>query len=431
MYVRYVIIKEKAEFAMKDKIMILGGANLHCKLVEAAHQMEKETIVVDNVKNSPAKLISDYSYDIDVKDVDRLADICRNQNIKAVLSAYLDFCQPYYQKLCSLLNCPCFGTDEQFKIFTDKELFKKKCLEYGVNTIKGYTEKELQSLDVVEYPIYIKPSISQGSKGQCVCYNKEEALRAINGAKMISKNGKVIIEKYMAKKHIIQVTYLVLDGIPKLIRTADQINGSDKYGMQHIAIAGISPSKYTNLFLKKVNHKIKNMIKHIGIKNSPVFMQGFVDEDDFYFFDPGLRFPGTEASRIFKNVMNIDLMQAMIEFSFSGKILSLQNVIDEDTVYLKNYIILNLFPFIKKGKIKSISPIDNLLKINGVEYVTYRHKVGDVVDDTKDVNQRIAEINILGTTKEKINNTIKDVYDILQVLDVKGNNMILDRFILK
>ena len=160
-------------------------------------------------------------------------------------------------------------------------------------------------------------------------------------------------------------------------------------------------------------------------------MQGFVDEDDFYFFDPGLRFPGTEASRIFKNVMNIDLMQAMIEFSFSGKILSLQNVIDEDTVYLKNYIILNLFPFIKKGKIKSISPIDNLLKINGVEYVTYRHKVGDVVDDTKDVNQRIAEINILGTTKEKINNTIKDVYDILQVLDVKGNNMILDRFILK
>lgn len=53
------------ELIMKDSIMILGGANLHCKLVEAAHQMGKETVVVDNIKNSPAKLISDYSYDID------------------------------------------------------------------------------------------------------------------------------------------------------------------------------------------------------------------------------------------------------------------------------------------------------------------------------------------------------------------------------
>ena len=63
---------------MKDSIMILGGANLHCKLVEAAHQMGKETVVVDNIKNSPAKLISDYSYDIDVREVDRLG-ICHMQ----------------------------------------------------------------------------------------------------------------------------------------------------------------------------------------------------------------------------------------------------------------------------------------------------------------------------------------------------------------
>ena len=61
---------------MKDKIMILGGANLHCKLVEAAHRMGKETWVVDNTKNAPAKLMSDYSCDIDVKEVDKLADLC-------------------------------------------------------------------------------------------------------------------------------------------------------------------------------------------------------------------------------------------------------------------------------------------------------------------------------------------------------------------
>ena len=94
---------------MKDRIMILGGASLHCKLVEAAHELGKETVVVDNVNNSPAKLISDYSYDIDVKNVDELVNLCKQQNVKAVISAFLDFCQPYYQKLSNMLDVPCFG----------------------------------------------------------------------------------------------------------------------------------------------------------------------------------------------------------------------------------------------------------------------------------------------------------------------------------
>ncbi len=413
---------------MKDKIMIMGGANLHCKLVEAAHQMGKETLVVDNVKNSPAKFISDYSYDIDVKNVDKLADLCMQQNVKAVISAYLDFCQPFYQKLCGILNVPCFGTYEQFKVFTDKDLFKKKCSEYGVKTILGYAEKDLQALNIEKYPIYIKPSMSQGSKGQCVCYNIEEALEAIAIAKNYSKNGKVIIEKYMEKRNIIQVTYLVIDGIPKLIRTADQINGSEKYGMDHIAVAGISPSVYTKLFLEKADYKVKNLIKHIGIKNGPVFMQGFLDDNDFYFFDSGLRFPGTEASRIFKDIMNIDLMQAMIEFAFTGRLLRVQDLIDKDTVYLKKNIILNLFPFVKKGEIKSISASEELLNIDGVKYVTYRHQVGDIIENTKDVNQRIAEINILGSSREEINNTVGKVYDTLQVMNINGNNMVFDKF---
>lgn len=413
---------------MKSKILILGGANLHCKLVEAAHQIGKETVVVDNIVNSPAKLISDYSYDIDVRDVNRLVNLCEQQNIKAVISAYLDFCQPYYQKVCDILNVPCFGTYEQFRIFTDKSMFKKMCLKYGLPTIPGYVEEDLQLLDVVKYPVYIKPAISQGSKGQNICNDKEEALKSIDISKNISEDGKVIIEKYMNEKDIIQVTYLVIDGNPKLIRTADQINGSEAYGLNHIAVVGISPSKYTKLFLERADSKVKNFIKRIGIKNGPVFMQGFVDKDDFYFFDPGLRFPGTEASRVFKKVMNIDLMQAMIEFAFDGNLLSLKGLIDETTVYLKNNIILNLFPFVRTGKIKSISSVEDLLCIDGVEHVTYRHKVGDTIEEKKDVNQRIAEINILGNSKEEIKKTVKQIYDVLQVLDINGEQMVIDRF---
>ena len=413
---------------MKDKIMILGGANLHCKLVEAAHRMGKETWVVDNTKNAPAKLMSDYSCDIDVKEVDKLADLCRKENINAVISAYLDFCQPFYQRLCSMLDVPCLGTYEQFCVFTDKKLFKKVCLEFGVKTILSYRESDIYLADTVEYPVYIKPSLGQGAKGQSVCYTKEEAVKAIERAKKVSGNGEIIIEKYIENREILQVTYLVINGEPELIRTTDQINGSVEYGMDHIAIAGISPSIYTELFLEKADCKIKDLIKYIGIKNGPVFMQGFVDGGDFLFFDPGLRFPGTEISRLYKSKLNIDLMQTMIEFAFAGQISGLKNIIDKETVYLKGYTMLNFFPCVKKGKIKSIVPKEKLMNIEGVEYVTYRHDVGDWIDDTKDVNQRIAEINICGDTKEQVNRTLEQVYNTLEVIDIHGNNMIFDRY---
>lgn len=411
---------------MGDRIMILGGASLHCKLVEAAHQMGKETVVVDNIKNAPAKLISDYSYDIDVKETDRLADLCRCQNINAVISAYLDFCQPYYQKLCGMLGIPCFGTYEQFQIFTDKRLFKKICWRHGVKTVLSYSESDLQREDAVKYPIYIKPSTGQGSKGQKVCYTKEEAVRAIGEAKKRSEG--VVIERYMENREILQVTYLVMDGIPELIRTADQINGSAKHGMEHVAIAGVSPSAYTKLFLEKADDKIKDFIKHVGIKNGPVFMQGFVDEEEILFFDPGLRFPGTEISRLYKSVMNIDFMQAMIEFAFTGSFSGLKNVINKQTVYLNGHIMVNFFPCVRKGKIKSIVSKERLMSIEGVEHVTYRHGIGDMIGDTKNINQRIAEINICGDSKEKINRILERVCQELEVLDVYGDNMIIEGF---
>ena len=75
------------------KLLILGGAYLHNKVVEAAHEMGIYTIVTDNVPNSPAKKIADKAYDINVSDVDGIVEMCRRENVDAVLTVMLDFCQ--------------------------------------------------------------------------------------------------------------------------------------------------------------------------------------------------------------------------------------------------------------------------------------------------------------------------------------------------
>lgn len=76
----------------KKVLLILGGAYLHNKVVEAAREMGIYTIVADNVPDAPAKKLADKAYDINVSDVDKMVDMCRKERVDAVLTVMLDFC---------------------------------------------------------------------------------------------------------------------------------------------------------------------------------------------------------------------------------------------------------------------------------------------------------------------------------------------------
>ena len=410
------------------KLLILGGASLHNRFVEEAKDMGIITIVTDNVSSSPAKKIADIRYDVNVSDIDGLIKICEKEHVDGIISGYLDFCQRYYQKLCNKMNLPCYGTHEQFEILTNKELFKKKCIEVGVDIIPSYTEDDFNIDNFnIEYPVYVKPSYSRGSRGQKICHSREEAIEAIKVAKDISEDNQAVIEKYI-DSDIIQVTYIVVNGKPYLIRTTDQYNGYKKDGMDHICTLALSPSVYTKMYIDKVHSKVQKLIKALGIVNAPFFMQGFIDGDKVRFFDPGLRFPGTEFSRALKKVTGINTTKALIEFAFTGKMDSVLENLKDDSVYLDNHIIVNMFPSINKGKITKITSEDDLLKIPGVLKVTFRRNIGDVMVFTGDVNQRIAEINLLADSKDEMKKTIQKVNDTLIVLDENNYDMVFSKF---
>lgn len=406
------------------RLLILGGAYLHNKVVEAAKEMGIYTIVTDNVINAPAKMLADKYYDINVSDVDAIVEMCRKERINAVLNVCLDFCQIYYQEICERLGLPCYGTYEQFQIFTDKELFKKVCGENGIDVIPSYSESDLQ-YDI--YPIMIKPACNRGSRGQSICYSLEEAETALREAKKLSEDGNAIIEKYMGDKEDFQVTYLVIDGVPYIVRTADRYLGSKQEGMDRVAIALSSPSSNTELYINSVHKKVCNMFKVLGIRNAPVFMQGFVDGDKFRFYDPGLRFPGGDYDRIFASVMEVNLMKLLIELAFTGSIEN-RGMINESTVYLRDCTIFTLHSIVNKGEISEVTSKKELLSIPGVQFVSFRHEIGDKIEFTGTVNQRIAEFNILGETPRDIRETVQAVEDKLKVIDSEGKDMLFCKF---
>jgi phosphoribosylaminoimidazole carboxylase (NCAIR synthetase) len=123
------------------KLLILGGAFQHEKLVVEAQKMGIYTIVTDNlpVDKSPCKQIADEHWMINIYDVDEIVKKCANENIDGVISAWLDPCQRPYAEICERLGVHAYCNPEQVIKMTDKLVFKEMCKTYGVDVITDYS----------------------------------------------------------------------------------------------------------------------------------------------------------------------------------------------------------------------------------------------------------------------------------------------------
>jgi len=410
------------------RLLILSGANQHLKIVEAAKELGIYTIVADYLKDSPAKKICDKSYLYNVKDIDAIVDMCKQESVDGIITSHIDPCQMPYNDICEKLSLPCLGTHNQFFCFTNKHAFKQLCIENNVEVIPEYSEEDVET-NLIEYPIFVKPVDSRGSRGQTVCFSKEELVNGIKLAKLESSNGEIIIEQYMGGFDEFQVTYFFINEEAYLIRTADSYRGSVTNKMNKVVNCSISPSRYTNLYFQNAHPNILKMLKNMGMKNGPLFMQGFHNKGHFYFFDPGLRFPGVEYERIYKRVYNIDLMQLLINFALTG--FFTETCLPDNSVGLNGHYAAILFPTLKKGRIKKIEGVSEIQKDRHIISYLTKYKEGDAIDWTYDVNQRYAEIDMLTKDINELSKTIENIQNALVVKDEYDTDMLFDKFDIK
>ncbi len=415
------------------KLLIVGGAFQHCKIVEAAKRMGVITYVTDFLppEKAPAKQIADHYWMHNITDYDEIAADCQKEGIDGAIALCLDACQRPYQQICERMGFPCFGTREQFFQLTDKNAFKETCIANGVDVIPEYTVADFADAATcaqrVKFPIFIKPCDSRGSRGQSVCNTYEEALSAIAFAKSESSNGDVVIEKYMGTENDFSVSYVMIDGEPYLTRTGNRYLGSVEDGLSRLCIAGTSPAPFTDLYMQKVHERVCGMLQAIGLKNAPVFMQGFVDGDTVRFYDPGLRFPGIEYERMYERIWGINPIEALIEFAVTGEI-SKDFCRMKDTERLCGKLAVDLLVALKPGKISVLEGMDAIRKHPNIVSAFAKMAKGDVVEPCGNVNQRLCEIDIVADGTEEMQQVITWIYDTLTVLDENGNDMVTSLF---
>lgn len=409
------------------KLLFFDGSSLAGSAVKRAKELGVTTIVANfyDPDKAPAKLIADEQWKVDFSDVDRMVALIKEHHIDGIFVGWTDSHLPYYAEICEKAGLPCCGTVEQFDILSnDKRRFKQTCVEYGVPTIPEYkldTNFRREDLDKISYPVLVKPADESGSRGIRRCDSEEELVSYYAELYEHSKSKKILVEKYIDCPNEIYIHYTVQDGYCSLSSTFMKQKALGENKVASSAILHVFPSSYIGLYRETAEPAVVKMFEGLGLKNGIVMMQGFIHENQFYFYESGLRMGG-EQFYVFANPINgINALDMMIEFSVTGK-MTCGNAKEQDNPHFTK-VCCNYYITLSGGTITSIAGIDEVEKMPQVLQNATFKKIGDVISTTNSLDRVIYRLHVMDDTAEALASTLEKISHTLRILDENGKEM--------
>ena len=411
------------------KLLLLGTSVGSVEIVKYAKEEGAYVIVTDYlpIEKSAAKQYADETAMISTLDVDALCDFARQKNVDAVFCGVSEANLVSVNKISKALNLPCYFTEEQWEFLENKEVFKALCEKHNVPVAKKYSISESFSdteLDVIKYPVIVKPVDQSSAIGIHICYDKTELLEAYEDAIQKSYCGKALIEQYVVGDEF-SAAYTVINGEYRLSMMGDKYLNREQKGFIPLPEAYVYPSKHLKTYMEKINLNVIEMFKSFGLKNGTVFIQGVTNGSDWAVFEAGLRMGGTALFRFIDEINNINILKLLVDYQILGKMDGDLNLEDP---YLKGKRCCILSLLNGGGEIAEIKGFEESKKVPGVVESVVRYKVGETIAKSGTLKQSHIRFFVVCDSADELKKSIKEIQEYISVLDRNGDNMLLSHF---
>lgn len=412
------------------KLLILGGIKLACDIVKSAQKMGAYVVVADYNEDSPAKKIADEGILINAMDVDAIVDYCKKAHIDGVTTGFVDILlQPCYEA-CKRLGLPCYMTPEMIELSTNKISFKEACRNYNVPVPQTYLVGGNISEDIydsIQYPVFVKPLDSSGSRGAGVCYNRIELDERFTEAVSYSASGNAIIEDYITGREFL-LDYIAVNGEYRLFSMFDRHMTADRGSAVNYSNISISPSKYLDDYYSKVNDKVIHMFKELGFHDGVLFMQGYCTDEKIVFFEMGCRLGGSYYNHQ-RACFGYNALDMVVNCALTGRMTDEIDMIPVDVAKYKGKYALDC-NYLLKGSDETIAEIRGLDIIKNmpccVELQQF-HDVGYHYVKDRTVDKPIANAEIVLTSREEVIEKVNYINNIFDVLNERGESLLITK----
>lgn len=418
------------------KLLVLGGTSASLDLVRNAKEMGVYTIVTDEapVEERVAKQIADEVAFVSTTDFDGLIKLIKEKNIDGAFCGPSEFNLRNLFVLCEKAGLPCYTNTEIWNRCANKDVFKKYCIEYGVDCPQEYDVDENTSdeaLKEIEYPIIVKPVDGSSSAGITVCTCYDQVRNACEYARSKSSSKKIVVEKYIQnisgeiqEGAIFGVRYLLRNGeaYPYFMMDTYIVDPQNKKSL----ISGFtcSPSKHAEYYLQNMDQKVRRMLKGMGLTNGVAFFQSLPSNGKIYFHEMGYRLSGGFLYKLTEPLANINDMKMMIRYAL-GEELVTDDELSEIKLDCKNKVGAQLMIPLCTGTIGSIEGLDDIKTIPElVDFIQY-YEIGDSITGDKigTLSQHFGRFTVIADSMERVNEIVDYIQRVLTINDTEGKRL--------
>ena len=337
--------------------------------------------------------------------------------------------EPVIEAACVDLNemrFPCYCTREQWDYLQNKAKLKALYKKFDIPVAPQYHMEDNYDEACVpknDYPVITKPVDGSGSNGFSVCHNFEELKKGYILAKDNSRSGRVLIEKFVPNDSIV-VVYRMSDG--KLYYCGIENKYPVYYSNHGTYVAGmhIFESNKEEEFRRLYEYKLQNMFSAIGIKEGPIWIEVFLDGENYCFNEIGYRYSGSVTIWPTQYISDYNEVASDIYFALTGKsrLKGFTSLIPTCFQRKKKYCIYSIH--LRPGVIARVEGLERLSRLSNVISIPITKTIGTRVSDSGSVGQVFAFVHFVFDTFDELSSMIDLIHQTLRVYNEDNENMV-------
>lgn len=314
---------ERGNIKMK-KVLILGVASVQMDALVMLKKMGIETYACAMAKDGPGADVADHFEEINILDESKLAQYIEDNDIDVVYSTGSDLAMPVVERLSEKLGLPHFGTPEVAYICNHKDRMRMTLTNECKCNVPFQVMEKPEKINI-SFPCIMKPSDSQGQRGVKLIYSQEEMEEAFENTKKFSREGKVIIEKYVDGPELSVNGYMV-NGKLRFLVASDRITWPQFTGLIHKHV--VPAETISDQVQTVLEESVEDACRRIGILNGPFYLQIKVENDKPYIIEITPRLDGCHMWKLLTKYTNVNLMKLTFEHLLDNNISELDKDIE-------------------------------------------------------------------------------------------------------
>lgn len=400
----------------KPIAIVLGGTNPHKALIENLRTRGYYTLLIDYNENPPAKEIADNHIKFSTLDQEGVLSIAKYVNAELVISTCVDQANVTACYVGEKLELP-IPYSYQCAINISSKATMKEMMKIGnIPTPKFVSVKEDEpfNLEELNFPLVVKPSDSNGSKGVRKVDNLNELNQYIKVAFDISRNKKVIIEEFIEGAEI-GIDCFISDDKTHIITMHQKRKPISKDGSVIFSIGSISPPVISDVAMDSIGRIAGQISEVFNLKNTPLLIQVIVNGDEVKVIEFSPRIGGGLNFKKINLFAKFDIINAAVD-SFLGVKVS-PKYEKPNFLYSENHI------YTEPGIFGEITDYQGLIDNNTIVDFFPNKTRGMVIESGKASKDRAASFIVKADSKDEIIKKVRITLDTIKVFDINGNEL--------